>query len=350
MKTKLYILLFLSCLGQTSFGQLTANAGSPRFLCVGTSTTLGGAPTASGGTPPYTYLWQPSTFLSSTTVPNPIAISCKADVLYILKVIDAAGDTAYSYTNRSINKIYTFNAGIDTGYCIGQQGGITIGALNNNNAFHTFSWTPTIGLDNPSSPNPIASPSVTTIYVLTVSDGICPNNISQITVTPFSPPIVDAGLDTTIDEGQTITLHGIGSVKYWWQPDYNIKYLLTPNPDVWPTANTTYTLYTENQHKCSASDTVRVNIKNGDILFFYSAFSPNFDGDNDYFYIGNIEKYPENKLKIFNRYGKLIYNATGYKNDWDAKYLGQEVPTGTYFYILDDGKDKKYNGSVTILR
>ena len=94
MKTKLYILLFLSCLGQTSFGQLTANAGSPRFLCVGTSTTLGGAPTASGGTPPYTYLWQPSTFLSSTTVPNPIAISCNADVLYILKVIDAAGDTA----------------------------------------------------------------------------------------------------------------------------------------------------------------------------------------------------------------------------------------------------------------
>ena len=350
MKTKLYIFLLLSCLVQTSFGQLTANAGSPKFLCVGTSTTLGGTPTASGGLPPYTYLWQPSTFLSSNTASNPLAINCNSDVLYKLMVIDAAGDTAISYTNININKIYTFNAGIDTGYCYGQQGGITIGASNNTNAFHTFSWTPSVGLNNPSSPNPIASPTVTTIYYLTVSDGLCPNNVSQITVTPFLPPFVDAGRDTTIDEGKTITLNGIGATKYWWLPDYNIKYQNTPNPDVWPTTSTTYTLYTENQHKCSASDTIRVNVIHGDILFFYSAFSPNYDGDNDFFYIGNIEKYPDNKLKIFNRYGKIIFNATNYTNNWDAKYLGQDVPTGTYFYILDDGKEKTYNGTVTILR
>ena len=350
MKTKLYILLFLGYFSQTSFGQLTANAGPPIFLCIGTTTNLGSSTTASGGTPPYTYFWQPSTFLSSTNSSNPLAISCNADVLYKLMVFDAAGDTAISYTSVNINKIYTFGAGIDTGYCYGQQGGITIGASNNNNAFHTFSWTPSGGLNNPSSPNPIASPSTTTIYLLTVSDGVCPNNISQVTVTPFLPPYVYAGLDTTIDEGKTISLNGIGSTIYWWQPDYNIKYQNTPNPDVWPTTTITYTLYTENQHKCLSSDTIKVSVIRGDILFFYSAFTPNYDGDNDFFYIGNIDKYPDNKLKIFNRYGKIIYNATGYTNNWDAKYLGQDVPTGTYFYILDDGKEKTYNGTVTILR
>jgi gliding motility-associated-like protein len=91
-------------------------------------------------------------------------------------------------------------------------------------------------------------------------------------------------------------------------------------------------------------------VKSGELLFFYSAFTPNNDGDNDFFYIGNLNKYPENNLKIYNRYGKLIYNISNYDNSWDGNYLGNAVPTGTYFYIFNDGKDKLYKGSVTILR
>lgn len=350
MKKIQHIFLFFVVSLQPILAQLTANAGLQKFICYGTSTTLGGAPTATGGNPPYTYLWQPSTFLNSNTISNPTAIGCTADVLYTLMVIDSNNDTSFAYTSININKIYTFNAGIDTGYCYGQQTGVKLGAINNSNAFHTFSWSPVNDLDDPTSTNPIANPSVTTSYVLTVSDGVCPNNMSIVTVTPFLPPFTDAGLDTTIDEGQTITLHGVGGTLFWWQPDYKIKYQNTANPDVWPTITTTYTLYSENQHKCYASDTVKVNVRLGEILFFYSAFSPNNDGDNDVFYIGNIDKYPDNTLNIYNRYGKLIYHSSNYNNDWDAKYLGQDVPTGTYFYIFNDGKVKTYKGTVTILR
>ena len=93
-----------------------------------------------------------------------------------------------------------------------------------------------------------------------------------------------------------------------------------------------------------------VNVVNGNTLYFYNTFTPNGDGDNDVFYIGNLGKYPDNTLKIFNRYGKLIYNAVGYDNSFDGKYLGNEIPTGTYFYVLDDGIDKKYKGTVTLIR
>lgn len=330
--------------------QLTISAGPQKKVCFNTSTTLGGSPTATGGVPPYTYLWQPSTFLNSNSVSNPTAIGCNAYVLYTLRVIDGNNDTAYSYVDININPIYSFNAGIDTGYCVGQEVGITIGASVNNNTAHTFSWSPTTGLNNPNSPNPIATPSITTIYTLTVSDGICPDNVSNITVNAFLAPIVYAGQDTTVNEGNSITLNGTGGTKFWWLPNYNIKYTNTFNPDVWPTANTTYTLFSENQHGCIASDAVVVNVIKGDSLFFYSAFTPNNDGENDLFYIGNLEKYPDNVLKIYNRYDKLIFSANGYENNWDGKYLGEEMPTGTYFYILDNGKGKKYKGTVTILR
>ncbi len=321
-------------------------------VCFNGSVTIGGSPSATGGTPPYTYKWQPSTYLNSTTVANPVASNCGYFVQYTLTVMDKDSVTDVSTMYIVVDNINIFGAGIDTGYCYTQEAGVKIGSNQNiyGNSFQTFSWTPSAGLDNPSSPNPFASPSVTTTYTLKVSDGQCPNNVSQVTVSAFIPPYTDASPDTTIDEGQTITLYGTGGTVFWWQPDYNIKYQSTPNADVWPVVTTTYTLFTNDQHGCYANDVVRVKVEPGDKLFFYSAFTPNRDGENDVFYIGNVEKFPDNNLKIYNRYGKQIFSATNYLNTWDGTYLGVEVPTGTYFYIFDDGKDQKYKGTVTIMR
>lgn len=350
LKYFIYIIGFLFFNKHSIAQLLSANAGINKTVCINSTFTLGSSPSASGGNPPYTYKWQPGNFLNSTIIANPVASSFSYYVQYTLTVTDNNNNTDISVVIFDVDKIYTFNAGIDTGYCFGQMSGVKIGAANNNNAFWNFSWSPTTGLDNPNSTNPTATPSVTTIYTLTVSDGSCPNNISRVTVTAFQPPYTDASPDTTINEGQTITLYGTGGLIFWWNPDYNIKYRSSPNADVWPTKTTVYSLWTQDQHGCTNSDNVTVTVTNGDQLFFYSAFTPNSDGDNDFFYIGNLEKYPDNNLKIYNRYGKLIYSATNYDNTWNGTYLGNTLPTGIYFYILNDGKDKLYKGSVTILR
>ena len=70
-------------------------------------------------------------------------------------------------------------------------------------------------------------------------------------------------------------------------------------------------------------------------------FTPNGDGEDDVFDIEGIEAYPDNELVITNRWGNLVYEAKGYKNTWDgrsqSKYNigGDDLPTGTYYYILD---------------
>lgn len=348
-KVLFYTICFI-CFFNRSFAQLIANAGPDITVCLNSSVSIGGTPSVTGGTPPYKYSWSPSTFLSSTSVANPTLTAITSDISYTLTVTDFDTTIVSDVININLDKIFTFNAGIDTGYCFGQGAGVHIGASNNNNTYHNFSWQPTSGLDNATSPNPLATPSITTIYTLTVSDVICPNNVSYVTVTAFTPPYVNAGADTTIDEGQTITLVGTGGTTFWWQPEYNIKYLSTAMPDVWPTTTTVYSLFSVDQHGCYAGDDVTVTVRNGDMLFFYSAFTPNNDGDNEVFYIGNLDKYPDNSLKIYNRYGKMVYSATNYDNSWNGTYLGNLLPTGTYFYILNDGKDKQYKGSVTIIR
>jgi len=54
----------------------------------------------------------------------------------------------------------------------------------------------------------------------------------------------------------------------------------------------------------------------------------------------NVEFFPENILKIYNRWGNKVYEASPYNNDWDGKSSsGQELPVGTYFYVLDRRKE-----------
>lgn len=349
-KVILYIICFIGFYSQ-GYSQLVANAGPDLVGCLNGTVVIGGSPSATGGTPPYKYLWQPSTYLSSTTVANPTVTNITSDITYTLTVTDFDTTIVSNTMYINLDKIHTFNAGIDTGYCFGQEANVQIGAINNNNAFHNFSWSPSSSLNNATDPRPFASPSVTTVYTLTVSDGLCPNKISQVTVYAFPAPSIDASPDTTIDEGQTITLIGATSgTVFWWQPDYNIKYQNTTNPDVWPTTTTTYTFTVDDQHGCSNTDVVTVTVRPGTELFFYNTFTPNGDGENDVFYIGNLGKYPDNSLKIYNRYGKQVYSATNYDNTWNGTYLGNTLPTGTYFYIFNDGVDKQYKGNVTIIR
>lgn len=73
-------------------------------------------------------------------------------------------------------------------------------------------------------------------------------------------------------------------------------------------------------------------------------FSPNGDGKNDTWEIIGISAFPENDVKIFNRYGELVYHKLNYDNTWSGKsnsnlvlqgkMSDDIVPSGTYYYIL----------------
>jgi|GEM_PF-1181408 len=76
----------------------------------------------------------------------------------------------------------------------------------------------------------------------------------------------------------------------------------------------------------------------------YNEFSPNGDGVNDVFYIECIEKYPNNSLEVFNRWGNTVYKKKGYDNTFDGFSNGsmiidgkRELPVGTYYYVIDFG-------------
>lgn len=83
--------------------------------------------------------------------------------------------------------------------------------------------------------------------------------------------------------------------------------------------------------------------------------SPNGDGKNDTWFITGLDKYPNNNVKIFNRWGNLVYTASPYLNDWEGttrySLTGEKVVSGVYFYILElnDGQNI-YTGYLQLFR
>ncbi len=74
-------------------------------------------------------------------------------------------------------------------------------------------------------------------------------------------------------------------------------------------------------------------------------FTPNSDGYNDVLKIDGLEMYPNSKMTIFNRWGVLVYESNNYQNDWDGRSQsslnvgGDQLPEGTYYYLLELGGD-----------
>ena len=83
-----------------------------------------------------------------------------------------------------------------------------------------------------------------------------------------------------------------------------------------------------------------------------NAFSPNGDGVNDYWEIKDKELYENCEFYIYDHMQNLIYQSTGYNNDWDGTYNGKELPTGTYYYYVKctDCVDCQYSGTISIIR
>ena len=118
----------------------------------------------------------------------------------------------------------------------------------------------------------------------------------------------------------------------------------------------TYRICDNGTPQLCANAKVKITVDGLDVVV-PSGFTPNGDGVNDSFVIKGLETYPNNELKVFNRWGNLVYSKKGYDNSWNGNnggkglYIGKELPDGTYYFIIDlrDGSKPK-TGYVIIKR
>jgi gliding motility-associated-like protein len=175
------------------------------------------------------------------------------------------------------------------------------------------------------------------------------NSLNNIEVIEF---LVDAGPDQQIAYGETTMLTGITSVtSFIWSPNDAIAGIKTLNPKVNPVETQTYFL-TGDSLGCSFSDAVTIKV--GYKLEITNSFTPNNDGSNDTWMIPGLVNYPNCLVEIYDRWGQLVFTATGYNDEkaWDGKKNGKALNESTYYYVIHwrDNDDNVSRGTVTIIR
>ncbi|MFA5575577.1 MAG: gliding motility-associated C-terminal domain-containing protein, partial [Brumimicrobium sp.] len=297
-------------------------------ICTGSSTTL----TATGAD---SYIWD-----NGLGNGDQHTVSPGSTTTYQVIGIDAIGCKDTVQVTVNIHENPDISAGNNMQICLGDQ--TMISATGGS----TYTWDNGLG----SGEAHTVSPTTTTTYEVIGYDNYGCSDSATITITVSDIPEGLPASSYNACQGTNInlTIDGADSTLYtyyWYKDDVFVysgsSYFID---GVYLTDAGTYNIVIENQTGCTSGTeiTLAVNVCDIDIP---EVISPNSDGKNDYFYIGNLDAYPNTEIWIYNRWGAEVYHSENYKNNWDGTSQnklnvgGNELPEGTYYYILKLGGD-----------
>ena len=285
------------------------------------------------------------TISGTTTIATPTTIEAVNDGVTTI-TSTAGGTTPSVLTNDKLNGVpnpsissvtLTWNTATPTGFTLNPNGTIAV-APNTPAGIHTISYTICA----------VASPTVcsTASIVVTVSGTttsttpVLPIAVDDRSTTAINTPVVVNVLGNDTPNGATtpnvVTNPANGTVVV--NLDGSIEY----RPNTGFEGIDTFVYEICNTDGC-ASATVTINVVNK--IVPYNGMSVDGDGKNDHFHIGGIERYPNNVVRIYNRWGVKVFETEGYDNVTRV-FRGisngrvtieqaEKLAQGTYYYVIE---------------
>lgn len=204
---------------------------------------------------------------------------------------------------------------------------------------NTYEWIEGVAfLSETNIANPLAFPDTTRQFAVEGTNSCGTDTLSfTIDVLYFE---ASAGADTCIVIDDELYLNASGGVAYQWLPNiYPVNNDTIASPRVFPKDSTTYIVNITNEAGCIVQDSVTVLVLGNPLenIDFINLITPNDDGANDVLQFKNLEKFGQNSLHVYNRWGKQVYSKVDYQSDeerFDGTFNGKKLPTGNYFYVL----------------
>jgi gliding motility-associated-like protein len=208
------------------------------------------------------------------------------------------------------------------------------------------------------TPIPIGTYSVSNLdpsqtYGITVTDQTtgCSSSSFDVTINAVpSAAAVNAGPDLMIEAGDTVilTATGVGTI-IWENGDVS-------STIVSPALTTTYTVTLTDANSCTSTDQVTVTVLDacGEV-FIPTAFSPNGDALNSFRIKVENECVVEMSLKVFDRWGEVIFEGIKADDSWDGTFKGKPLDSAVFVYTLDillsnSSEHQLYSGNLTLIR
>ncbi|MCO6500924.1 MAG: gliding motility-associated C-terminal domain-containing protein, partial [Vicingus serpentipes] len=200
------------------------------------------------------------------------------------------------------------------------------------------------------------------VYV--IANNLNGSSIDSVSIIVHEKPILSAGLDTTIINGNDAYLNStvtdtagnpiIGGV-FSWTPITDLSCVNCQNTTAERLLNTvTYTVTYTDQYGCVVTDEVVINVDVNLNIGIPSAFSPNGDGSNDFLFVRGKAAIKTLQLNIYNRYGQKVFSTNNVDQGWDGTHNGVPLNPGVFAYYanitLIDGSTQQLKGNITLVR
>ena len=239
----------------TPLNDLTnAIAANPPVICEEDTLTLTGTSNHSSN---ISWQWTPVATLGTPTQAITTAYPI-VNTTYTLTTRWGNNCVAIATKNITVKALANPNAGPDAFVCSGGQSTTQLNASGGN----VYQWTPVTGLNNPNIANPVASPTVPTLYVVAVGANGCPKlRTDTVFVDVGTLPLLTAMNDTLICNIDTIAITTTGTGNFVWSPNYNISSTTAANPLVSPDVPTWYHVRLTDAVGCHSDDSVFIDVK-----------------------------------------------------------------------------------------
>lgn len=299
----------------------------------------------SGGTPSYTFMWQPN--VSSNNSANNLSAGA-----YNITITD--GDNCTQTFNISITQPAAISATINASNptCGLQNGTIDIESTGGNAPIN-YSWFPAVATGN-SATNLLAGN-----YTITLSDANgCATSVNQNLVTSGFIPLMLSPTqiiepNTNIDLNATVG-GGISEFQISWSPDTTLSCNNCTNPTASPNGNITYFVTVSTSDGCIAMDSIQIFVeKQCKGIALPTIFSPNGDVLHDKLCVLEPQCVSSIELMIFNRLGEMVFKTVNPYECWDGTFRNQPAMMGVYAYqIYATSGDQIVikSGTITLVR
>ncbi len=230
------------------------NAGSDASIANGTSTTLNGTVT---GTGPFTYSWTPASLLVNAAVEDPVTVNLTSTTTFTFTAtINATGcsnsdNITISVSGGALNASPTATPGT---ICAGETVQLDAAASGGSGTY-TYLWSSIPAGFTSTLAKPVATPSLSTTYLVAVNDGFSTVN-RQVSVTvnplPASPTITASG-PTTFCSGGSVTLISSAGTTYLWSTGATTQSIIV-------TTSGNYTVQVTNSNGCESPVSLPVTV------------------------------------------------------------------------------------------
>jgi len=269
-------------------------------------------------------------------------------ITYYLMTVDSGCSSSFVPVNVFVNSAsYPPLLSSNSPVCEGATLDLFCDSING----ETFSWSGPDGFSSSVSNPEIENATLVNggNYSLVIHSDSCTSPSSSIAVQVIQNPVIalpDSLYLYCIDDGIMLDASFSGATYQWQDYSTNANYYVQAGGLYWIIVSL---------GNCKTADSTQVYAEDcTPIIEMPNVFTPNADGSNDLFLPIKMEFIVENKIMIFNRWGRLLYESNDVLSGWNGTYNGNDCSDGVYFWILNytgiKGETGSLNGTVTLFR